>query len=559
MSEQVRAASGRGARWIAPVITSKYQMALSCAVIASLRREMPEILSDHAAPSWSRCLYAKLSSGLRLVLLFGTVAALFVSGCLVAALAQQPGCAAPRPSGPSYLIPGAVNGIVYQPGQTLDAYAPSGAARPAAIVIHGSHANSQTQVDQLLEVLAQAGYAWFSVNYRDARDVESAIRYVRCPGRFNITHRLILAGADSGAALALRIAPKEGVRGVVTFGTRFPHKLGAQPSDLTLSSLPSCPVLMFHGAKDEESPPAPIHALCNRMKDCTFVLVPGAIHDFENWHPDQWQWKMQLSAWLRGDQRGLWRGITYSRPDGLPLRMNAFIPKGKGPFPAVIIMHGGGWEAGDKVTYVSPVFEPLARAGFAWFSIDYRLTPYVRIPDQLNDLRAAIRFVREHASWFHADSGRIAILGESASGQLVAQVASEPCAGCQVQAVVSFYGVYDFVPWERQPDSRATLNRLFGAWTTSTLKQYSPIDHISPSLPPILLIQGTGDELYQGTVRYANRLKQAGAIFDLVLLKDAPHGMENWEGHPQWMFYKKELVDWLRNALAGRLSPATSQ
>ena len=48
------------------------------------------------------------------------------------------------------------------------------------------------------------------------------------------------------------------------------------------------------------------------------------------------------------------------------------------PVPAVIVAHGGGWEAGDKVTYITPMLEPLARAGLAWFSIDYRLTPAVR-------------------------------------------------------------------------------------------------------------------------------------------------------------------------------------
>ncbi len=499
---------------------------------------------------------------LRLPFLFlsaAIVGLLLAAGGLQAALAQQPGCSLPHASGPSYIIPGAVNGILYEPGQTLDAYAPRGVPRPAAIVIHGSHGNSQTYIDQLLDVLTNAGYAWFSVNYRNAGDVEAAIRYVRCPGRFNITRRLILAGADTGAAIALEIAPRETAQRVVVFGTRFPKSSAANHAQPLSSQLPSCPVLMFHGSEDDESPPAPIEALCRKMRDCTFVLIPGAIHDFENWHPDQWLWKVHLTAWLRGNHRGLWKNITYSRPGSLPLRMDAFIPKGQGPFPAVIIMHGGGWEAGDKVTYVSPVFAPLARASFVWFSIDYRLTPYVRIPDQLNDLRAAIRFVRVHAKWFHADPGRIAILGESASGQLVAQVASEPCAGCQVQAAVSFYGVYDFVPWMQHPDSRVTLDRLFGDWTVQTLKRYSPIDYVSRSLPPILLIQGTGDQLYKGTLRYANRLSQAGARHDLVLLKGAPHGMENWEGHPEWMFYKQKLVDWLRASLAVPRSQAASE
>src|SRR5205823_2148404 len=161
-------------------------------------------------------------------------------------------------------------------------------------------------------------------------------------------------------------------------------------------------------------------------------------------------------------RRGLWKDIVYSRPEGRELLMDAWVPEGPGRFPAVIVMHGGGWEAGNKVTYVCPVFEPLAKAGFAWFSIDYRLTPYVRLDSQLEDLRTAIRYVRQHADRFHVDSGRIAILGESASGELVTQVGSLPCAGCDVQAIVSFYGVYDFTRWPQgSDDQRTTVRQLF--------------------------------------------------------------------------------------------------
>ncbi|MGH9455847.1 MAG: alpha/beta hydrolase fold domain-containing protein, partial [Terriglobia bacterium] len=386
----------------------------------------------------------------RQLMLAGFILLASMALCPAFTMAQRAGCPAPGPAGPSFVISGARDGIPYSQGETLDAYAPPGKPRPAAIVIHGSHGNSQTHIDQLLEVLTHAGYAWFSVNYHNAQNVAQAITYVRCPGRFNITRRVILVGAGTGAAIALKLAASSDAQGVVAFGTRFPSGPGGTPSKPGSMALPSCPVLMFHGTKDDESPPGPIEALCKRMKACVFVPVPGAIHELENWHPDQWQWKEQLTAWLRGDRRGLWKDIPYSRPGGRDLLMDAFIPEGKGPFPTVIIMHGGGWEAGDKVTYVSPVFEPLAHAGFAWFSIDYRLTPYVRVPDQLEDLRAAIRFVRQHAAWFHIDPQRLAILGESASGHLVAQVASEPCDGCNVQAVVSFYGVYDFIPWTEQ-------------------------------------------------------------------------------------------------------------
>jgi alpha-L-fucosidase 2 len=349
----------------------------------------------------------------------------------------------------------------------------------------------------------------------------------------------VVIAEDRGAALAIPVAQAAKASGVVLFGARF----GGEPPALTV------PALLFHGTEDEESPPGPVEPFCRHWTACRYFPVSGGIHNFENWHPDQWQWKEELIAWLRGDQRGLWKDITYSRPCGLDLRMDAFVPEGAGPFPAVVIAHGGGWEAGDKVTYVSPVFGPLARAGFAWFSIDYRLTPYVRLSGQLEDLREAIRYVRTHAARFHVDPDRIALLGESASGQMVAQVSSEPCSGCEVQAVVSFYGVYDFSRWATDPGARIMLDRIFGPWDMEVLKRYSPLFHGSAALPPMLLIQGTKDELYEGTLAYVERLKQVGARHELVLLQGAPHGMENWAGHGEWEFYKKRLVDWLNATL----------
>jgi len=454
--------------------------------------------------------------------------------------AKQPACPAAvgNPSG-NYMLPGVLGDVKYREAMTLDAYAPAGTRRPAAILIHGRQGDKSTHLTQLFEVLDRAGFAWFSVNYRGLDDVRAAVAYARCPGRFNINERVVLIAEDAGAPLASRIAQEIRASGLVLFGAQITGDIPAV----------DIPVLMVHGTEDEESPADKAEALCRRWKSCEFSTVAGGIHNFENWHPDQWDWKEKLTAWLRGDSRGLWNDITYSRPDGRDLRMNAFIPAGTGPFPAVIIAHGGGWEAGDKATYVSPIFGPLARAGFAWFSIDYRLAPYVHNSQQLDDLRAAIRYVRSHAALFHVKQSRIAILGESASGQMVTQLASEPCPGCEAQAVVSFYGVYDFTGWPNRADTKSTLDRVFGTWNAETLRRYSPIHHIHKDLPPILLIQGTKDELYRGTLAYAERLKREGARYDLILLDGAPHGMENWANHRKWEFYKTRMIDWLKSAL----------
>jgi acetyl esterase len=439
----------------------------------------------------------------------------------------------------NYMAPGVVSDVRYRAEVTLDAFAPNGPARPFAVLTHGSSGDKSTHLTQLFAVLERAGYSWFSLNYRGADDIRSAVRYLRCPGRFSLSRHMVLIGEDTGAALAAGVAEELGADGVVLFGARFDE----QPPMLRM------PVLMVHGASDDEAPAAAAEGVCQGWSRCQFVSVAGGIHNFENWHPDQWEWKDDLVAWLRGDRRGLWKDIAYSHPDGRDLRMDAFLPQGCGPFPAVIIAHGGGWEAGDKVTYISPVLRTMARGGFAWFSIDYRLTPWVRNPDQLDDFRAAIRYVRGHAVRFHVDPRRIAILGESASGQMAAQVASEPCSGCEVQAVVSFYGVYDFTPWAGDRDNRPVLDRLFGNWNTATLERYSPLFHAHADMPPMLLIQGTKDELYPGTQAYAERLRRVGARHELILVQGAPHGMENWVGRREWDFYRQRMVDWLHATL----------
>src|SRR5579872_392469 len=326
----------------------------------------------------------------------------------------------------NYMVPGVIGDLKYRGEMTLDAFAPAGPERPAAILIHGGQGDKSTHLTQLFDVLDRAGFAWFSVNYRSLEDIRAAVSYVRCPGRFRINRRLVLIAEDTGAPLAARVAMEAKAAALVLFGARLDG----------LSLALGIPALMFHGAADDESSPEKAEEVCAPWKKRELFLVARGIQNFEDWHPDQWDWKEKRAAWLRGDQRGLWSGIFYSRPGGRDLQMNAFIPEGRGPFPAVVIAHGGGWEAGDKVTYISPVLGPLARAGFAWFSIDYRLTPYVRNEQQLDDLRAAIRYIRGHSSQFHIDPKRLALLGESASGQMVAQVASEPCPGCEAQAVV---------------------------------------------------------------------------------------------------------------------------
>src|SRR5689334_3344015 len=107
------------------------------------------------------------------------------------------------------------------------------------------------------------------------------------------------------------------------------------------------------------------------------------------------------------------KDVEYGRPGGTPVLLDLHVPDGPGPFPAAILVHGGGFDEGSKSTNVRPLFEPLAGAGFAWFSIDYRMAPKFRFPQAIEDVYNSIRWVRAHAAEYHVDAAKVAIIGES--------------------------------------------------------------------------------------------------------------------------------------------------
>jgi acetyl esterase len=500
----------------------------------------------------------------------------------------------------------------------LDAYVQpdGGGPRPGVIVVHGGgweRGSRAAFTGQFLELLTRAGYNWVAIDYRlgtlanherAVEDVQAALGFVRCHAReLKIDPaRLVLWGEDTGAQLAALVASRasSGVRAMVLVGGWYDlHAVASiprgSPNELVLRASPLHRVrrgmpstLVVHGTADSEVPLTQARRYCTELHSvraaCDVIEVEGASHRAENWWPSQWGYKSHIVDWLSrtlsftvppasaappsraaptnaasvaaADQPGLRKDIVFSPEHGL--KLDAYIPSvqqsGSGPFPAVIIAHGGGWEAGDKVTYVTPLFEPLARAGFAWFSIDYRLTPDVQHPAQLDDLRAAIRFVRTNASRFNIDPKRIALLGESASGQMVMQIAAESAEG--IAAVVSFYGVYDFEPMVEDASSppRSLLWRLFrlptlDAPARAILRAHSPIHHVRRGMPPVLLIHGTNERLWTQGQSMARILTNRGIPHELIPLEGAPHGLENWEGHAPWMQYKSRLISWLRDHL----------
>lgn len=142
--------------------------------------------------------------------------------------------------------------------------------------------------------------------------------------------------------------------------------------------------------------------------------------------------------------------VEYGRAGNFSLRMDANIPDGKGPFPAVVIVHGGGWIGGSRDYNVEPLFRPLTQAGFAWFSISYRLASELPLfGAAIDDVQEAVRHVKSHAKQYNIDPARIALIGESAGAQLASMAALTADEAASVNAVVSFYNPSDLVSLAR--------------------------------------------------------------------------------------------------------------
>lgn len=254
------------------------------------------------------------------------------------------------------------------------------------------------------------------------------------------------------------------------------------------------------------------------------------------------------------------RDIEYTRVGDQRLAMDAAIPRSAEPLPAIIVVHGGGWVRGDRVTDVAPILGPLSDAGFAWFSISYRLMDHdaTQFGAAIQDVEAAIRFVKAHAAEYHVDPGRVALVGESAGGQLAAMAALDRSPGLRVKGVVALYAPTDLVTLAKTSNKvpqwvRDNLHgSAFEAMILAGLKQYSPIEHVRADMPPFLLIHGTADTLvpFEQSRAMCARVRAAGASCELYPVQGAGHGMRWWESNPALSRpYKGEMVRWLRERL----------
>jgi acetyl esterase/lipase len=224
--------------------------------------------------------------------------------------------------------------------------------------------------------------------------------------------------------------------------------------------------------------------------------------------------------------------LTYRMVGGEELKLDAYLPVGDGVRPGVMVIYGGGWILGSK-EYSAPIAEMLAQQGFAAFAMNYRLAPQHPFPAAVDDVRASVAWVRDHASDFGIDPARIGAIGGSAGGHLAAMLATSGKGpldrGSRVATAVSWAGPMDLHPDEYGPDSqpyvRAFLDCLFSPCQEQTIVAASPISHVDPSDAPMFLANGDSDMLVptNQATRMSAALNRAGVSNQLLIVPNAGH------------------------------------
>jgi acetyl esterase/lipase len=259
------------------------------------------------------------------------------------------------------------------------------------------------------------------------------------------------------------------------------------------------------------------------------------------------------------------RGIEYARPNDAPLLLDASTPEGAGPFPVVVHVHGGGWMSGDRKSDINPFGPALEKAGIAWVSIDYRLAPASRWPAPIEDVRAALRYVRDHAKVLNVDADRIAVMGYSAGGQLALLAATDPQPGDPpIRAAVGLAPPTDF---EQDLAARGGLStslqnlldrpKEVDDASLAMLRKMGPIHYVKPGLPPFLIMQGDADKTVPPpqAVAFKAKCDSVGVPCDLILIPGAEHRIREWRhGDPK---YLDKLTAWLGEKLDA--TPTTTQ
>ncbi|MDA8744879.1 alpha/beta hydrolase [Rubripirellula amarantea] len=228
-------------------------------------------------------------------------------------------------------------------------------------------------------------------------------------------------------------------------------------------------------------------------------------------------------------------GVVYSTAGDVELKLDLAKPSDTDkPLPCVVVIHGGAWRQGDRRSHLNDI-RGLAEHGYVAATISYRFCPEHRFPAQVDDVRNAVRFLREHANDYGIDASRLGAMGFSAGAHLamlLGVMEDEHQPTSKVQAVVSYFGPTDFTQPNIPDISVPLLADFIGgslAEKPESYRQASPITFVDSTDAPILLFQGTNDPLIpvNQAVLMAERMSKHNVDGRVELLIGEGHG---WGG-----------------------------
>ena len=280
-----------------------------------------------------------------------------------------------------------------------------------------------------------------------------------------------------------------------------------------------------------------------------------------------------LASRLRADDQmytAEMKTATYATRDGKDLLVDLYLPQNmRRPAPVIVFVHGGGWAAGSRTT--GPDFKTFfARNGFAMASIDYRLTPSITFPSNIEDVKTSIRWLRANAKTYNLNPQRMGIWGASAGAHLAMMAALTPRGKFEgqdnlnqssaVQCVLDAYGPSSLLTLDsdtnaekatlqpinpgfaklqfpttngiRNNDADSSASKYFGApiqTIPEKVKSADPLAFVHKGAPPFLIMHGLADNVvpHRQSIRMYEALAAAHNVVTLRLIDGFPHGFFN--------------------------------
>jgi len=247
------------------------------------------------------------------------------------------------------------------------------------------------------------------------------------------------------------------------------------------------------------------------------------------------QTPFSFSRLFSGTKAVAYKSITYVKYADTSLALDFYPSQVQGNKPCVIVVHGGSWAAGDS-KQVPELNSYLAARGYHVAAINYRMAPKYQTPAPVEDIKAAIAYLKKNAAMLHIDTNNFVLLGRSAGAQ-IAMLAAYTIKEHDLKGVIDFYGPADMVWGYSIPsnplimDSRKVMRDYIGGSYEAVPHKYfdcSPLEFVDKHSVPTLIIHGQNDVLVstEHSRRLNKKLQQNGIKHYYLKLPWATHGFD---------------------------------